>query len=243
MIVGGWRLEAGGWTRTARRLLVAAAILGAAPAPAGAHRLDEYLQAARIAVGVDRVDIEIDLTPGVAVAPAILDAIDLDHDGRIGPAERAGYASRVIADVTVAVDGTRLPLALAGDRFPSESEMRLGVGIIQLRATAALPHAGVGRHIVSFTNRHRAEQSVFLANALMAADDRIRIDAQRRDVRQQQLDVDYRVVPDARTLGIAWLSVFFATAVGLVFYRSGWPSRNAATRSNASGDASNSDAT
>ena len=42
------------------------------PAPIAAHRLDEYLQAARIAVDVDRVGVELDLTPGVAIAPSVM---------------------------------------------------------------------------------------------------------------------------------------------------------------------------
>jgi hypothetical protein len=46
---------------------VAGLIAGTA-STASAHRRDEYLQAARIAVGPDRVRIELDLTPGMAVA-------------------------------------------------------------------------------------------------------------------------------------------------------------------------------
>ena len=40
-----------------------------------AHRRDEYLQAARLALDPGRVQIELDLTPGIAVADAIL----VDH--------------------------------------------------------------------------------------------------------------------------------------------------------------------
>ena len=37
-----------------------------------AHRLDEYLQATRISVATNRIDLSIDLTPGVAVAAAVM---------------------------------------------------------------------------------------------------------------------------------------------------------------------------
>ena len=50
----------------ARARVVSAAALGvwlATPAPAGAHRLDEYLQATRVSIDLDRVGLEIDLTP------------------------------------------------------------------------------------------------------------------------------------------------------------------------------------
>ena len=34
---------------------------------AGAHRIDEYLQAARLAITPDRITLEMDLTPGYLV--------------------------------------------------------------------------------------------------------------------------------------------------------------------------------
>ena len=55
----------------ARRLFVSFAVLGAWLAtlpPAAAHRLDEYLQATRLSIDIDRVDLEIDLTAGSAMA-------------------------------------------------------------------------------------------------------------------------------------------------------------------------------
>jgi hypothetical protein len=36
------------------------------------HRLDEYLQAARLSLASERVALEIDLTPGIAIAPGII---------------------------------------------------------------------------------------------------------------------------------------------------------------------------
>ncbi|HEX3982849.1 MAG TPA: hypothetical protein VHX12_04075 [Acidisoma sp.] len=47
---------------------------------AGAHRLDEYLQATLIGVTRDGVDIEINLTPGVAVLPVVMAKIDRNRD-------------------------------------------------------------------------------------------------------------------------------------------------------------------
>jgi hypothetical protein len=44
----------------------------AAGAGVSAHRLDECLQAARIAIEPDHVGLELDLTPGRAVADAII---------------------------------------------------------------------------------------------------------------------------------------------------------------------------
>jgi hypothetical protein len=50
---------------------------------ASAHRIDEYLQAARLAIAPDRVTLEMDLTPGVDVAPLIFALINTNHDGSI----------------------------------------------------------------------------------------------------------------------------------------------------------------
>src|SRR5258707_6047731 len=46
---------------------------------ASAHRRDEYLQAARIAVEPGRVDLELDLTPGITVADTMIGDIDRDR--------------------------------------------------------------------------------------------------------------------------------------------------------------------
>jgi hypothetical protein len=45
-----------------------AAIVLAAGAGLSAHRHDEYLQAARIAIDPDGVRLELSLTPGIAVS-------------------------------------------------------------------------------------------------------------------------------------------------------------------------------
>jgi len=35
---------------------------------ASAHRVDEYLQATRLSIDLDRVEVEINLTPGIDLA-------------------------------------------------------------------------------------------------------------------------------------------------------------------------------
>ena len=79
---------------------------------ASAHRRDEYLQAARIAIEPTRVDIELDLTPGIALAPSVLGEIDRDHDGNVATAEANAYAARVLGEIRLEVDGRPMPLEL-----------------------------------------------------------------------------------------------------------------------------------
>ena len=130
-----------------RIVVTAIALALAIPAPAGAHRLDEYLQAARVLLQRDRLLIEIDLTPGTSVAPGVIAATDRDHDGAISPAEAKAYGLEVLADVTVAVDARAIALSLQRIEIPSLDEIREGMATIQLEATATgaiLP----GRHTV-----------------------------------------------------------------------------------------------
>ena len=87
-------------TRGSRVLAAALTWLALAPV-ASAHRLDEYLQAARVGIARDRIDVELDLTPGVAVASRVVDAIDLDRDGSVSAGEKAAYAGHVARAVTI----------------------------------------------------------------------------------------------------------------------------------------------
>ena len=71
-----------------------------------AHRRDEYLQAARLAIDPDRVQLELDLTPGIALAEAIIADIDRNRDGSLSQDEQRAYGSLVLSALTLEVDGT-----------------------------------------------------------------------------------------------------------------------------------------
>ena len=183
-----------------RRPFVWFAVLGvwlATPAPAGAHRLDEYLQATRLSIDVERVRLEIDLTAGVAVAPEVFASIDTNRDGQISGAEGDAYARQMLRSVVLSVDGRPAPVTLIEIRFPQFREMSLGVGTIQVRAAANVSATGAGRHQISYLNTHRSEGSAYLVNALVPADPRIQIAGQQRDPAQHRLTLDYTVRADA----------------------------------------------
>src|ERR1051326_5336806 len=76
-----------------------------ASASLAAHRRDEYLQAARITIEPSRVRIDLDLTPGIALAHDIVAGIDRDGDGVVGADEAQAYATRVLGDLRLDVDG------------------------------------------------------------------------------------------------------------------------------------------
>jgi len=185
--------------------------------PAAAHRLDEYLQAARFSISRDRMDLELDLTPGISVAPAVFASIDADHDGVVSPAEGADYARLVFRSIELSMDSAPVVLKIVSQRFPELAEMNAGVGMIRLHGTAALPLASLGRHELFYRNTHEPEISVYLANALVPTDKQIAINGQRRDSVQQELTIDYRVL-DASPWRPAWeLMLGSALAVALCF--------------------------
>ncbi len=173
-----------------RSLATGVALLIALAVPARAHQLDEYVQASKISVGKDRVTVELRLTPGVKVLSRVLAAIDPNGDGVISPDEQRAYAERVRRDLSLRLDGTRLPLRLVAVGFPSIDEMKEGLGEIRLDFDAAVP-AGASNRRLTFENHHQRDIAVYLANVLVPQDADIRISAQRRSYKQSSFTLDY----------------------------------------------------
>jgi hypothetical protein len=153
------------------------------------HRLDEYLQATRLSVGLDRIDLAIDLTPGQAVSRQLLAAIDPQGSPLVPRNRLKQYARRVLEDLTLELDGRRLALKLASSSFPARADMELGEGTIQLRLFATIPSLPSGPHEIRFQNNHLPAISVYLVNALLPENKTIRITRQIRD----RLQTDYHL--------------------------------------------------
>ena len=160
---------------------------------AQAHRLDEYLQATRIGVEPDRVDVEIDLTPGVSVASPVLWLIDSNGDGQITEKEIRAYAGRVLAAVGLELDGRSRPLRLTDVTVPSRDEIVAGEGMIRLKAATSIPPLKRGPHQIRFQNAHEPGLSVYLVNALFPSNPGIRITKQTRDDLQRNYQMDFEV--------------------------------------------------
>jgi hypothetical protein len=193
--------------RAAKRgaLALAAAVALLPARDASAHRLDEYLQAARIAVEPDHLLLELDLTPGAAIAGTIVADIDRDRDGSLSPAEQQDYARRVLADLDVEVDDRAIAVQPGTATFAATSALLQGEGTIQLRARLALPAQAAGAHRVLFRNRYRRDIGVYLANALVPESSRIAVTAQGREAQQRDLTIEYRVRAGATGSPAWWL--------------------------------------
>jgi hypothetical protein len=159
---------------------------------ASAHRIDEYLQAARLAIAPDRVTLEMDLTPGVDVAPLIFALINTNHDGSISESEGRAYATQLLKEVVLDLDSHPQRLSLVRAEFPSFQEMSEGEGTIRIEA-AAVCASTPGNHVLSFQNNHRNDISVYLVNALLPANRNVEISSQRRDPLQRGIQLQFTV--------------------------------------------------
>jgi len=166
----------------------------------GAHRKDEYLQAARIALDPEGAHISLDLTAGIAVADIVLTEIDRDRTGTISAEEAGAYAEVVRRDIALDLDGRPLVVDLIDSRFPSIESMRTGEGAISLELSAVIPALPAGAHHLRYRNTHRADIGAYLANVLAPGNPRVAIAAQKRDVDQRQLVVDYVLSGDSSTI-------------------------------------------
>jgi hypothetical protein len=170
-------------------------IVLATPSASAAHRLAEYLQAARVSLTRDRITLEIDLTPGASIASGIVTLLDRDADNTISPIEAEAYGQAVLADLLLELDGRRVAATLTQVETPSIAEMRDGLGTIQLRAVGKVEQVAAGRRHLHFRNNHQPEGSVYMVNALIPDDRDVSVVVQTRDRLQQGIQVEYSVGP------------------------------------------------
>ena len=107
------------------------------PSAVFAHRDDQYLQATLVAIEPSGVRLQINLTPGVAVAEQVIAQIDRDRNGTISKNEAATYAELLKRDLALRLDGRKLDLKLTASEFVSPAELRTGSGIIQMEFSAS----------------------------------------------------------------------------------------------------------
>jgi hypothetical protein len=170
-------------------LTIGALVLLLVPVRIVAHRLDEYLQATIFSVDANHVQGLMRLVPGVAVAPAIIRAIDTNHDGSLSDAEQQAYAQSVLLDLVLSADGKALKLNLLSIEFPAVEQIEQGIGEIHVNFSAELPANAAG-HLV-FENHHQPAMSVYLVNTLVPGDRNIQITAQSRNENQSTYQLDF----------------------------------------------------
>jgi hypothetical protein len=156
-----------------------------------AHRLDEYLQATLVSIEPNAIRLQINLTPGVAVADKVLALIDRDHDTIISTNEASAYADSLKHDLTLRLDHQNLDLKLAASEFPTPADLRTGSGIIQLEFVAIPNSLSSGSHTLTLENRHLATTSVYLFNAAHPKFPTIQIISQERNDTQSIGEIQF----------------------------------------------------
>ena len=173
-----------------RRIALGLVLAALWPAAGKAHRLDEYLQATRVALTATGIRLELDLTPGANIAGSVVSRIDVDQDRRFSGGEVEHYARVVLRDLDVRLDGTALDLRLQHVEVATPDELLDGVGAIRIVAAAAHASA-LARHQLKLRNDHETARSVYLMNVLVPESDEVVITGQSRDGRQQEFSVEY----------------------------------------------------
>ena len=194
-----------------------------------AHRMDEYLQATRLSIDAERLQIALDLTPGIAVAERVVSDVDNDANKMISAGEAQIYYGRVLSAIAVELDGRPLVLELSEGTLPDVDAMRRGEGTIRIHATAPLAQLGEGTHHLRYRNSHHSDIGVYLANVLVPSSDRVSITRQQRDVEQRELTVEYVLAAEgnARVHGGALVAMVGA----LMWVTTRWRRRPRASQS------------
>jgi hypothetical protein len=161
------------------------------PSAAFAHRDDQYLQATLVVIEPSGVRLQINLTPGVAVAEQVLAEIDRNRDDAISKNEAAGYAKLLKRDLTLRVDGRTLELKLTAFEFASPAELRTGAGIIQMEFSAMSGPLVAGPHRLTLENRHLTPMSVYLINAAKPKFSTVQITRQKRNENQSAGEIEF----------------------------------------------------
>lgn len=179
----------------------------AASLPVRAHVLDQYLQVAQIALAPDGVRIELRLIPGVEVAECIRTLIDVDGNGQITTAEEQAYARRVLQDIELAINGISAPLTFSDLKFPTQPEMRAGLGTIRLTFVAATTLQAADHQQLLFRNNHLPALGVYLVNALVPTANEIKISGQERDPLQRELRLRFHIISASTRDALRWQGV------------------------------------
>jgi hypothetical protein len=189
-------------TRALCHLALLLALL-ALPSAVFAHRDDQYLQATLVAIEPTGVRLQINLTPGVAVAEQVIAEIDRDRDGAISKNEAAAYAGLLKRDLTLRMDRRKLDLKLTASEFVPPEDLRTGSGTIQMEFSANFGPLAAGPHRLTIENRHLTTMSVYLVNAAQPRFATVQITRQKRNQNQSAGEIEFTVHPFRPKVGVS----------------------------------------
>jgi len=148
-----------------------------------------------VAIEPSSVRLQINLTPGVAVAEQVIAQIDRDRDGEISENEAAAYAESLQRDLTLRIDGQKFDLTLTASEFVPPEELRTGSAIIQMEFSATFGRLAAGFHRLTLENRHLTAMSVYLINAVQPRLATVQITRQKRNDNQSVGEIEFTFHP------------------------------------------------
>ncbi|GAA0519273.1 hypothetical protein [Deinococcus depolymerans] len=171
-----------------RPALLLLALLGVARA----HPVDEVVQGAYLTLTPTAVELELDITPGSAVAASVTGSLDADHDGRVTAAEARAYATRVLAAQTLTLDGTRARWTLRDVQVPPLANLKVGGDTLKIFAVAPRTQRA-GTHALTYTNAYRPAKTQRIANIFLKPGGTLtdRVTAQTRSADLTRLTVQF----------------------------------------------------
>lgn len=176
-----------------RRALAIVLLSAGALSEGRAHRLDECLQAIRVKLAADRVDLAIEVTPGAVVAREFLAVLDADRSGVFSADELLACGESLLKDLIVRFDGQPLTFGVSEVSASPVTELRQGTGVVRIQARSPLVPLTAGDHRLILTNGHLPAISVYQVNAIKPADPAISIGKQIRNDLQTAYEVRFEV--------------------------------------------------
>jgi nickel/cobalt transporter (NicO) family protein len=174
--------------------LIALLSIVLAPSKAAlAHPLDIFLQASYITVAPTQIVVELDLTPGVLVAPQELTELDSDGDQQITDAERQAYAAMIVGKIVLQVDGQPQALTVTEIDMPEYLTIQAGYGTIRIFTVATLADGMSDSHQVSYANTYAPTGSAYQVNAFVENGAEITLGKQIRDEIQQTMTMNFAI--------------------------------------------------
>ncbi len=187
-----------------------------------AHQLDEYLQATLVSIEPGEIRLEVNLTPGVAIADKVIGLIDRNQDGVVSTNEAAAYAESLRHDLAVRLDGKNAGLRVMTVTFPDLAELRTGWGIIQIEYSVAAGVLASGAHTLTLENRHQPSMSVYLLNAIQPVSSSIQIVEQKRNGRQTAGEIAFEFRPPTRGFGVRGAVISFGALLCIALFTGVW---------------------
>lgn len=137
-----------------------------APMTAQAHPVDEVVQNSYLTLRPNQIALQLDISPGVAVAGRVLRSLDANGDRRISDSESRAFGSLVLRSSSLTLDGKPAAWRLESVAAPALDNIRQGGDTIKIHAVADRAETA-GPHSFDYLNRYNPAETQASANVFL----------------------------------------------------------------------------